>query len=158
MLDAPFEVFEDINVTNGINSAEFAFILSFNDKYLPLIEKYDDQLGIVSDSNNYFMPFKPIHAGLFALDAPQMFAYLLKSYPEVTSINPVTGTHVLGHIIIESTKSERYLQDAMSYIDIYKDAGYEVDEEALRVLEMIKANHPESYRVISDKLELGGGG
>lgn len=158
MLDAPFEVFEDINVTNGINSAEFAFILSFHDKYLPLIQKYDEQLGIVSDSNNYFMPFKPIHAGLFALDAPQMFAYLLKSYPEVTSINSVTGTNILGHIIIESTKDDTYLQDAIGYIDIYKNAGYEVDKEALRVLEMIKANHPKNYQIISEKLGIGGGG
>ncbi len=89
------------------------------------------------------------------LSNPNTFEYLLNTYDDITAVNPVSGTNILG-AIIEGTFTSGSLAEAKQYIEIYLKHGHEVDEEALRVLDMIKESHPVVHQSLSKQLGLDG--
>jgi hypothetical protein len=156
MLDAPINVMEQIDVTHGINENDFVAVLAHNDNNLELLKLYDEKLGLVANTNNDFQPYDPVHMSITTLSNPHTFDYLLNTYDDITAINPVLGTNILGNIIIESTSHKRATARAKKYIEIYLKHGHEVDEEALRVLDIIKETHPVVHQSLSKQLGLDG--
>ena len=156
MLDAPIHVIEQIDVTHGINENDFVAVLAHNDNNLELLKLYDEKLGLVANTNNDFQPYDPIHMSITSLSNPNTFEYLLNTYDDITPVNPVLGTNILGNIIIESTSRKKSAERAKKYIEIYLKHGHEVNEEALRVLDMIKESHPVVHQSLSKQLGLDG--
>ena len=156
MLDAPIHVIEQIDITHGINENDFVAVLALNDNNLELLKLYDKKLGLVANTNNDFQPFDPVHMSITTLSSPYTFEYLLRTYNDITAVNPVSGTNILGAIIIESTFTSGSLAEAKQYIDLYLRQGHVVDEEALRVLDMIKESHPVVHQSLSKQLGLDG--
>ena len=75
---------------------------------LPLVNQFDVATDFESCVAAFDNLYQTADAGCDAID----FEYLLNTYDDITPVNPVLGTNILGNIIIESTYRKKSAERA----------------------------------------------